>query len=271
MVDLSGTCLGEIVAARRRRVEEAQANVALGTLRRAAESRVERRDFAAALSRGTLKVIAELKRASPSRGVLREDFRTDDIARSYEVAGAAALSVLTEERYFLGSLADLDAARAAVRLPVLRKDFIVADYQIYESVAAGADALLLIVAALSDQELRSYLKLSQDLRVAPVVEVHDQVELERAVQAGATIIGVNNRDLKTLEVDLATSFRLRAGIPANCIAVSESGIKTREDLARIAEAGYHAALIGETFMTATDPGAALRQLLDGMRARPPHS
>ncbi|SPE25904.1 Indole-3-glycerol phosphate synthase [Acidobacteriia bacterium SbA2] len=260
MVDLSGTCLGEIVAARRRWVEGARASVALETFERAAAARAERRDFAAALSRGPLQVIAELKRASPSRGVLREDFRPDGIARGYEAAGASALSVLTEERYFRGSLADLKAARASVRLPVLRKDFIIADYQIYESVAAGADALLLIVAALSDEDLRSFLKLCRDLRVAPLVEVHDRIELERAVQAGATIIGVNNRDLKTLEVDLATSFRLRAGIPADCIAVSESGIKTREDLFRVAEAGYHAVLIGERFMTAADPGAALREM-----------
>ena len=266
MVDLAGTCLGEIVAARRRRVEAAQASVALETLRRAVEARVERRDFAAALARGPLQVIAELKRASPSRGVLREDYRCVDIARSYQAAGAAALSVLTEERYFFGSLADLEAARTAVRLPVLRKDFILADYQIYESVAAGADALLLIVAALSDEELRGFLKLCRDLRIAALVEVHDQIELERAVRAGATIIGVNNRDLKTLEVDLATSFRLRAGIPADSIAVSESGIKTGEDLCRIAAAGYHAVLIGERFMTAADPGTALKQMLDGVRA-----
>ena len=137
MVDLSGTCLGEIVAARRRAVEEAQASVAFETLQRAAAARAERRDFAAALSRGALRVIAELKRASPSRGVLREDFRRDEIARSYEAAGASALSVLTEERYFLGSLADLETVRAAVRLPVLRKDFIIADYQIYEVCGGG--------------------------------------------------------------------------------------------------------------------------------------
>jgi len=269
VVDLSGTRLGEIVAARRRRVEEAQASVTLESLQRAAQARVERRDFAAALSRGPLQVIAELKRASPSRGILREDFRRDEMARSYEAAGASALSVLTEERFFLGSLADLEAARAAVRLPVLRKDFIISDYQIYESVAAGADALLLIVAVLSDEDLRNFLVLCRELRVAPLVEVHDHLELQRAAQAGATIIGVNNRDLKTLEVDLATSFRLRAGIPADCIAVSESGIKTGEDLRRIAEAGFHAVLIGERFMTAADPGLALRQMLDGMRAHAP--
>jgi indole-3-glycerol phosphate synthase len=258
--------LGAIVAARRRQIGEARARIPLETLKHAAEARAERRDFAAALSSGPLRVIAELKRASPSCGVLRKDYRCDAIARSYESAGASALSVLTEERHFLGSLADLETARAVVRLPVLRKDFILADYQIYESVAAGADALLLIVAALSDEDLRRFLELCQDLRVAPLVEVHDESELERALGAGAGIIGVNNRDLKTLEVDIEISLRLRPGIPAGSIAVSESGMKTWEDLRRIAEAGYHAALIGERFMTAPDPGAALREMLEGMRA-----
>ena len=266
MVDLSGTCLGDIIASRRRQLDEAQARLPLEALKLAAQSRSERRDFAAALSGGPLRVIAELKRASPSRGILRQEYRCDAIARSYEAAGASALSVLTEERHFLGSLADLEMARAAVRLPVLRKDFILADYQIYESVAAGADALLLIVAALSDEELRSFLELCQDLRVAALVEVHDASELERALRAGARIIGVNNRDLKTLAVDLEVSFRLRPGIPAGSIAVSESGVKGWEDLRRLAQAGYHAALIGERLMTAVDPGAELRKMLEGMRA-----
>ena len=174
--------------------------------------------------------------------------------------------MLTEECSFLGSLADLETARSSVSLPVLRKDFILEDYQIYESVAAGADALLLIVATLSDEDLRSFLELCQGLRITPLVEVHDESELERALGAGARIIGVNNRDLKTLQVDLEISFRLRPGIPAGRIAVSESGIKTGEDLSRIAEAGYHAALIGERFMTAADPGAALREVLGGLEA-----
>jgi len=269
VVDLSGTCLGEIVAARRRGIEGARACVPLETLQLAADARQERRDFAAAISRSPLQVIAELKRASPSRGVLRQDYRCDPLGRSYEAAGASALSVLTEERHFQGSLADLAAARFAVCLPVLRKDFILADYQIYESVAAGADALLLIVAALPDEDLRRFLELCRDLRVAPLVEVHDERELERALEAGARIIGVNNRDLKTLEVDLATSLRLRAGIPKDCIAVSESGVKTSEDLHRLAEAGYQAVLIGERFMTAPDPGAALKQMLEGQRTHPP--
>jgi len=267
VVDLSGTCLGDIVTARRRRIGEARSRMPLETLKHAAQARSEMRDFAAALSPGPLRVIAELKRASPSRGVLREQYRPDEIARRYEAAGASALSVLTEERYFRGSLDDLQTARAAVRLPVLRKDFILEDYQIYESAAAGADALLLIVAALSDVDLRIFLDLCQDLRIAPLVEVHDESELERALAAGAKIIGVNNRDLKTLEVDLEISFRLRSEIPAGNIAVSESGIKTGQDLRRLAEAGYHAALIGERLMTAPDPGAALQETLEELKAR----
>jgi indole-3-glycerol phosphate synthase len=199
--------------------------------------------------------------------MLRQQYRCEAVAQGYEAAGASALSVLTEERYFLGSLADLETVCAAVRLPVLRKDFILEDYQIYESVAVGADALLLIVAALSDEDLRRFLELCHGLRIASLVEVHDESELERAVGAGARIIGVNNRDLKTLEVNLETSLRLRPAIPPGCIAVSESGIKTWEDLRCLAEAGYRAFLIGETFMTAADPGAALRQMLESLKAR----
>ena len=266
-MDLSGTCLGAIVTERWRQIGEAQGRMPLETLKCAAKARSERRDFAAALASGPLRVVAELKRASPSRGILRQQYQCEAIAHSYEAAGASALSVLTEERHFLGSLADLETVRAAVRLPVLRKDFILTDYQIYESVAAGADALLLIVAALSDEDLCAFLELCQRLCIAPLVEVHDESELARALGAGARIIGVNNRDLKTLEVDLEISFRLRPAIPAGRIAVSESGMKTSEDLRRLAEAGYHAALIGERFMTAADPGGALQEMLEGLRAQ----
>jgi indole-3-glycerol phosphate synthase len=266
VVDLSGTCLGAIVAARWRQISEARARRPLESVKHATQVSSERRDFAAALSGGPLRVIAELKRASPSRGVLRQQYRCEAIAQSYEAAGASALSVLTEERYFLGSLADLEMVRASVSLPVLRKDFILEDYQIYESVAAGADALLLIVAALSDEDLRRFFELCHELRIAPLVEVHDESELERALRLGAGIIGVNNRDLKTLEVNLETSIRLRPGIPAGIIAVSESGIKTSEDMRRMADAGYHAVLIGERFMTVADPGGALRDLLESLKA-----
>jgi indole-3-glycerol phosphate synthase len=264
---MSGTYLDQILTARRAQIGEARSRTPLETLKHAAQARRERRDFAAALSGGPLRVIAELKHASPSRGILREPYRPQQIGPGYAGAGASALSVLTEERYFLGSLDDLKVVRDSVSLPVLRKDFILEDYQVYESVAAGADALLLIVGALSDEDLRRFIELCYALRVAPLVEVHGEVEVERALGAGARIIGVNNRDLKTLEVDLETSLRLRPGIPAGCIAVSESGIKTPEDLRRICEAGYQAVLIGERFMTAVDPGAALREMLEGMKPR----
>jgi indole-3-glycerol phosphate synthase len=257
------TYLDAIIASRRRRVEDARVRMPLGRMQDAAERRHERRDFVAALSGDgdRIRVIAEMKEASPSRGVMRQDYRPRELAQGYEAAGAAALSVLTEERYFQGSLTDLIDARDAVGLPVLRKDFIVDGYQVYESVAAGADALLLIVAALADKDLRNLIELANFLRLTALVEVHKAEELDRALAAGAGIIGVNNRDLKTLEVDLATSFGLAPKIPTGCLAVSESGIKTPEDLRRLREAGYRAALIGERFMIAEDPGRELAALL----------
>lgn len=266
MTEPARTFLEEIVAARKRRLEETRARVALDQVQQAAEARSERRDFAAALSGGSVRVIAELKRASPSRGLLRQRYRRREIAQAYESAGASALSVLTEEQFFLGSLEDLKEVRDSVRLPVLRKDFIVDGYQVYESVAAGADALLLIVAALSDKDLRNLIKLSERVRIAALVEVHTEEELDRGLAAGARILGVNNRDLKTLEVNLETSFRLKARIPSNCLAVSESGIKNAADLQRLAEAGFNAVLIGERLMAAPDPGKGLAQLLEGARA-----
>ncbi len=270
------TILDNIVAARRRTLEETRLAFPLRRVQQLAEARQERRDFAAALapaaSPGTsagLRVIAELKRASPSRGLLRQQYRRREIASGYAAAGAAALSVLTEEQYFLGATQDLTEVRAAVRIPVLRKDFIVDSYQVYESVAVGADSLLLIVAILSEQDLRSLLALCDQLRIAALVEVHTEAELQRAADAGARIIGVNNRNLKTLEVNLETSLELRAKMPGGCVAVSESGIKTTEDLRRISAAGFHAVLIGEKFMTEPDPGQALGRLLaefDGQAA-----
>jgi indole-3-glycerol phosphate synthase len=255
--------LSELLAARRRRVEQARAEVPLERHRRAAEARMERRDFAAALREPGLRIIAEMKQASPSRGVLRTDYRPRKIAQAYEAAGAAALSVLTEEEFFRGALNDLVDAREAVLLPVLRKDFILDAYQLWESAAAGADAVLLIVAALEASELGEFLELARRLRLEALVEVHDEEELARALDAGARIVGVNNRDLKTFELNLETSFRLRPRIPAECLAVSESGIGSSDDLRRLAEAGYHAALIGEHFMKAPDPGSELARLLEG--------
>jgi indole-3-glycerol phosphate synthase len=267
--------LDNIVSTRRRKLEETRSALPLERVQQMAEARQERRDFAAALASGAdpgappgLRVIAELKRASPSRGLLRPQYRRLEIALGYAAGGASALSVLTEEQYFLGSTRDLTEVRQAVKIPVLRKDFILESYQVYESVAAGADALLLIVAILPEDDLRSLLALCQQLRLAALVEVHTEAELERAVGAGARIIGVNNRNLKTLEVHLETSFQLREKMPRGCLAVSESGIKTAADLQRLREAGFDAALIGERFMTEPDPGQALQRLLAEFAGQP---
>jgi indole-3-glycerol phosphate synthase len=262
--------LDDILAACRARLEVRKAEVPLDRVREAASRRMElaseRRDFTAALgSWGPeapgLRVIAELKQASPSRGTLRADYRPHEIASGYEGAGAAALSVLTEPQFFKGSLGDLEEAREAVSLPVLRKDFILEAYQVYESAAAGADALLLIVAALNDVELRSLIELAYGLEMAALVEVHSEEEVSRAIAAGVRIIGVNNRDLRTFEVNVETSLRLRDRIPAGVITVSESGIGTAADLARLQAAGFDAVLIGERLITQADPGQGLRDLL----------
>jgi len=253
--------LDNILHARRRRVEEARARVPLRDLERDIKARMDHCDFAAAISGTGLRVIAEMKQASPSAGVLRVDYRPAEIARGYETAGAAALSVLTEEDFFKGSLAHLREVRQATALPILRKDFIVDAYQVVEAAAAGADAILLIVAALTDADLRKWIELAGSLKMAALVEVHTEEETRRAVGAGARIIGVNNRNLKTLAVDLETSLRLRALIPPGYIAVSESGIKTAVDLINLRRAAYDAFLIGERFMSQPDPGAALSELL----------
>jgi indole-3-glycerol phosphate synthase len=263
--------LDNILAACRARLDVRMAELPLDCVREAAARRMEpaskRRDFAAALASRDhgapgLRVIAELKQASPSRGTLRADYRPREIAAGYEAAGAAALSVLTEEQFFKGSLGDLEEAREAVSLPVLRKDFILEPYQVYESVAADADALLLIVAALSDAELASLIELACGLETAALVEVHNEGEVSRAVAAGARIIGVNNRDLRTFEVNLETSLRLRDLIPAGILAVSESGIGTPNDLDRLRRAGFDAVLIGERLITQSDPGQALCELME---------
>jgi len=254
--------LDHILQVRRRRVEEARARVPLRDLERDIKARMAHCDFAVAISGTGLRVIAELKQASPSAGVLRVDYRPAEIARGYETAGAAALSVLTEEDFFKGSLDHLREVRQATALPILRKDFIVDAYQVVEAAAAGADAILLIVAALTDDELREWINLAESLKLAALVEVHAEDETRRAVEAGASIIGVNNRNLKTLAVDLETSLRLRALIPASCIAVSESGIKAPADLRRLRSAGYNAVLIGERFMAQSNPGKELADLLD---------
>jgi indole-3-glycerol phosphate synthase len=222
--------------------------------------------FEAALSSpGRPNVIAECKRRSPSKGVLAHVYDPAAIARKYEEGGAAAVSVLTEPTFFDGSLEHLTAVRAAVDLPLLRKDFIVDEYQLLEARAAGADAVLLIVAALSDGELMRLQARAAGLGLAALVEVHDEEELQRAGDAGARVIGVNNRNLRTLAVDVDASYRLVARMPRGVVAVSESGLQSRDDLERLSAAGYHAFLIGERFMTDPDPADALMALIGAGR------
>ncbi len=224
------------------------------------------RSFAAALRReGTVNVIAEHKRRSPSKGTIRDDLDPVEVAKGYETAGAAALSVLTDEPFFDGRLEHLVAAREATGLPVLRKDFVLDPWQIWEARAAGADAVLLIVAALDDPTLQQLLDTAREAGVDALVEVHDRGELDRALAAGATVVGVNNRNLKTMEVSLDTALSLAPAFPDGMVAVAESGIRSGEDLRVLREAGYAAFLIGERLMGAPDPGQALRELLEGAR------
>ena len=255
--------LGAIVAATRRIVTVRREREPLTALARRAEARTPRPSvFRAALSRtDRVNVIAECKRRSPSRGVLLADYHPVAIARGYADAGAAAISVLTEPTFFDGALSDLEAVRLAVTTPLLRKDFIIEEYQLFEAKAAGADAVLLIVAALSPAELVALSARAIDLGLDTLVEVHNDEELTVAIDAGAPVIGVNNRNLRTLAVDVHGSEALVARMPAGVIAVSESGLKSAADLRRLAGLGYHAFLIGERFMTDPDPRAALSALL----------
>jgi indole-3-glycerol phosphate synthase len=247
-----------------KRGEIAAAKQALGEveLRKLAEAAPAPRDFFAALAKpGPLRLIAELKKASPSRGVIRADFDPLEIAAIYERHGASCLSVLTDQVYFQGSLDYLRQVRAAVRLPVLRKDFILDSYQVLEARASGADAVLLIAECLDDCNLRKLHNEIVSLGMAPLVELYDPENLPRVLEAGATLIGVNNRDLHTFETDLNHTLRLRSQVPDSCVLVSESGIRTRADVNRLAEAGVDAILVGETLMGSPDIGAAVDELL----------
>jgi indole-3-glycerol phosphate synthase len=255
--------LETIVAATRRSVEVRQAREPLRQVAdRASRQPAPTGRFRAALARTErLNVIAECKRRSPSRGVLRPAYDPASIASDYVKAGAAAISVLTEPTFFDGSLEHLAAVRAAVEAPILRKDFVVSEYQLFEARAAAADAVLLIVAALAPAELTSLLQRSQTLGLDALVEVHDADQLARAIDAGATTLGVNNRDLRTLHVDVGISEQLIGRVPSGALAVSESGLKTGADLRRLRGVGFHAFLVGERFMVEADPGHALSQLL----------
>lgn len=256
--------LSEIIARKRERLEQAKALIGLEQVRE--DALAKRRDamphaLRRALQGEGINIIAEFKRRSPSKGVIRADADLASIVRSYEAGSAAAISVLTEQDYFDGSLADLRAVKKSVALPVLRKDFVFDEYQVYESAAAGADAVLLIIAALDDRQLESLRRLAEDeLGIDALVEVHNEEEMDRAASCGAKLVGVNNRNLRTFEVSLETSVRLAPLAPREALLVSESGLNDGADLRRLREQGFHGFLIGESLMRARDPEAAVRDL-----------
>jgi indole-3-glycerol phosphate synthase len=255
--------LGTIVAATERIVGIRREREPVAALeRRAANAMPRGPQFEAALGKeGRVNVIAECKRRSPSRGVLTAEYDPVAIARQYEAGGAAAISVLTEPTFFDGALEHLAAVRSAVSVPLIRKDFTVDEYQLFEARAAGADAVLLIVAALEQGLLKRLQQRAWELGLAALVEVHNEEELARAIDSGARLIGVNNRNLRTLTVDVEASYRLAARIPTGVVGVSESGLQSRADLEKLVDAGYRAFLIGERFMTDSNPAAAIQGLI----------
>lgn len=258
--------LERIVEARRVRLAEQKAAVLLETLEQRARQAPPCRNFVAALARDGVHIIAELKKASPSCGLLRESYNPATLAAVLERAGATALSVLTEEEFFSGSLEHLEGVRAVSKLPLLRKDFILDEYQVLEARAAGGDAFLLIAALLDTTALARLVAFGRELGLAALVEVHDEAEVDRALAAGAQLVGINNRDLRTLDVSLDPSLRLIERLPEDVIAVSESGLRSGEELRRLRQAGFDAFLIGEFLMQAMNPAEALRGLLRAARS-----
>ena len=260
--------LDKIVAVKHQEVAAAKRRTPLEAIRTDAESRVLTRDFVGALrskiAGGHAAVIAEIKKASPSKGVIRADFEPADIAQSYALGdgavNAACLSVLTDKQFFQGSIDFLKQARASCELPVLRKDFMVDAWQIYESRAVGADCVLLIAACLDDAQMKDFEAIAHGLGLAVLVEVHDAAELDRALKLRTPLVGVNNRDLNTFDVSIETTLALRTRVPSDRVLVTESGIGTRDDVARLREAGVQAFLVGEAFMRAGDPGTAMAEL-----------
>jgi len=256
------TILDQIVATKRIEIERARFSLPLAELRARLNDAPPVREFFAPLATGgPIKLIAEIKKASPSKGVIRADFDPVAIARAYEAHGATCLSVLTDEQYFQGSLEILQRVRQSVRIPVLRKDFILDTYQLVEARAAGADAVLLIAECLDDCHLRKLHNESIELGLSPLVEFYEPTNLERVLAAGAQLIGVNNRDLRTFEVDLLNTIRMREKVPLDCVLVGESGIETRADVLRLQMAGVDAMLVGESLMREPDMGAAVDRLL----------
>ncbi len=257
-----GSVLDKIVATKWGEIAAAKAACPEAALRLLAEAAEPARDFFSALSApGPIRLIAEIKKASPSAGVIREDFQPVEIGLIYERHGASCLSVLTDEPYFQGNIEYLRQVRQAVALPVLRKDFILDSYQLLEARAAGADAVLLIAECLDDCNLRKLHNEAVAFGMCPLVELYEPENLQRVFDAGATLIGVNNRDLRSFETDLEHTLRLRDKIPGECVLVSESGIRTRADVERLSDAGVDAILVGETLMASEDIGAAVDALL----------
>ncbi|MBG6077124.1 indole-3-glycerol phosphate synthase TrpC [Polaromonas sp. CG_9.11] len=256
--------LNKIIAVKRQEVADALNRKPLAAMRQDAESRVQTRDFVGALrariATGKPAVIAEIKKASPSKGVLRSDFIPADIAQSYAEAGAACLSVLTDQQFFQGSTDYLKQTRASCSLPVLRKDFIIDAYQVYESRVMGADCILLIAACLDDAQMKAFEALAMSLDMAVLVEVHDEAELARALMLKTPLIGINNRNLNTFDVSLDTTLSLMGKVPAERLLVTESGIMTPEDVKRLRDVNINVFLVGEAFMRADEPGEALVEL-----------
>jgi indole-3-glycerol phosphate synthase len=256
------TILDKIVATKRQEIAAAKATISESDVRDLAAAAAPPRDFFSPLATGgSIKLIAEVKKASPSKGIIRADFQPVEIAHTYEAHGASCLSVLTDEVYFQGSLDYLRNVKAAVGIPVLRKDFILDTYQLYEARAAGADAVLLIAECLDDCDLRKLHSEAVALGMSPLVELYEAENLQRVFDAGATLIGVNNRNLHTFEVDLEHTLRLRDRVPDQCVLVAESGIRNYEDVKRLEAAGVDAMLVGESLMAQSDIGAAVDSLL----------
>lgn len=255
--------LSDILAATRRRLEESISTADLAQLEKQATAHTPRgfRNAIESASASGVAIIAELKKASPSRGVIRNNFDAATLARELEKAGAAALSVLTDEEFFQGSLENLRLASTQTKIPCLRKDFIIDEFQVLEARANCADAILLIVAALSQDELIALVKRAKEFQLDVLCEVHDEEELGRALEAGSDLVGVNSRDLHTFTVDLETAFRVAQMLPPQTVAVAESGIESGRDIAQLRSAGYNAFLVGETLMKATVPADALRRLI----------
>ncbi|GJM15626.1 MAG: indole-3-glycerol phosphate synthase [Thermodesulfobacteriota bacterium] len=260
--------LDEIIENKSAEIKESKISLPLELITEQLKGALAPRDFFAAINpEGELKIISEVKHASPSKGVFREDFDPVEIAKSYSAGGASAISVLTDEKYFKGSLTYLKNIRAEVDTPLLRKDFIIDPYQVHEARLFGADALLLIVAALDQKDLKDLLKLTHSLQMNAIVEVHDGEELDKALEADARIIGINNRDLRTFDVDLNVSINLSKKVPPDKIVIAESGIGSIKDIDGLRAEGVHVFLIGETFMKAADPGQKLKELIESSNYR----